>query len=217
MGIYLSPIFASILNQYKDEFGYITTQNSGTITQAIRGGYYWMLDNGCFYDGFNLDNWRGALNRYVEYRERCIGVIIPDVLRKQPDGSVIGDCAATIKQLYKYRPIAHDLGYRIGFVSQDGLVPEITPWDDFDVLFVGGSDKHKFTESWALIDEAIRRKKWVHIGRVNSASRIRLFWKANSWDGTCLARNGSVNMQREIIGATRWASSMKLKEQGGLF
>ena len=130
---------------------------------------------------------------------------------------MIGDWQATVQQFYQFAPLVKRYNFPIGFVSQDGLAAPAAPWDEFDVLFIGGSDKHKFTESWELIDEAKRRGKWVHIGRVNSAERILLFRKADSWDGTTLAKEPSISNQLKLLRAARLASAFNNGQQRGLF
>ena len=61
------------------------------------------------------------------------------------------------------------------------------PWGRMACLFVGGSTGWKLSQaSRDLIGEAKRRRKWVHVGRVNSRKRIR--WcvenAADSFDGS---------------------------------
>ena len=89
-----------------------------------------------------------------------------------------------------------DLGFPVAFVSQDGITTEIAPWDYIDVLFVGGTDDHKLgNEAGIMIAEALDRQKRVHIGRVNSPSRIKKFWMADSVDGTHLTKETGDNRE----------------------
>jgi len=136
------------------------------------------LDNGVFSERFDKDYWIGKMNALLEYSRTCAFIVAPDV---------IGNCKATIDQFKYYRDFI--INYPAAFVSQDGIInhAELIPWDSFDVLFVGGSDGHKLgTEGAWIIAEAKTRKKWVHVGRVNSVSRIIKFHRADSWDGTHL-------------------------------
>lgn len=73
------------------------------------------------------------------------------------------------------------------------------PWHTFDVLFIGGSTEWKLGPgARALVAEAKRRGKWVHMGRVNSGRR----WSyaehigCDSVDGTFLAFGPDLNMRR---------------------
>lgn len=77
--------------------------------------------------------------------------------------------------------------FPVALVSQDGISNTDIPWDDFDCIFIGGSDEHKLgKEGGWVVREAKKHNKWIHIGRVNSSRRILKFWQADSWDGTCL-------------------------------
>jgi len=100
-------------------------------------------------------------------------------------------------------------------VSQDGITPEITPWDFFDTLFVGGTDTHKLSnEAGIMIAEAKGRGKWVHVGRVNSETRIKRFWMADSVDGTQLTiigkgANGQSRQERQSQDIERLATAVR--------
>lgn len=138
----------------------------------------WCLDNGMFTGAFELGHWLARIDALSEYQKTCVFISNPDV---------IGDCKSTLEQFSHYRSMVKD--FPVALVSQDGIKEQDNniPWDDFDCLFVGGSDTHKLGEEGAwIIQEAKKRNKWVHVGRVNSVSRILKFWQADSWDGTHL-------------------------------
>jgi hypothetical protein len=102
------------------------------------------------------------------------------------------------------------MGYPIAFATQDGLEVDEAPWDELNVLFVGGSDFHKLGPSaWALIRRAQELGKWVHIGRVNSALRLGMFWTADSWDGTTLSIEPSLDNQARIVNTVKQIRMMK--------
>lgn len=220
MGIYLSPVWHTILPQYRAEFGYIAAPKAHGTSGAQRGieeGHKWLFDNGMYSGAFDEVVWVKRLAAACAYRAACIGVVVPDVLTRHDDGTVTGDWRATVAQFEQYAPLVREYGYPVAFVSQDGLPVEAAPWDAFDVLFVGGSDRHKLHESWPLIAEAQRRSKWVHIGRVNSAKRIEMFWMADSWDGTMLVKEPSPARQRYMLQAARRATTRAQREQMSLF
>jgi hypothetical protein len=64
------------------------------------------------------------------------------------------------------------------------------PWEAFDALFIGGDDRFKLWSplAWAVVQEAVVRGKHVHMGRVNSAARLRYaaHLGCKSADGTFL-------------------------------
>lgn len=176
--LYLSPVWHSLPPHKRHCFGYIQNLHNGGVEQGIIAGYPWMLDNGAFSDKWTEAAWLDALRKRQPYTATCIAAVCPDV---------VGDAAATLARFAEYAPIVKAHGYPVAFVTQDGLTLDAVPWSQFDVLFVGGTDKHKFTESYPFIWEAKRRGLWVHVGRVNSIKRLEQFCMADSADGTTLS------------------------------
>ncbi len=116
----------------------------------------------------------------MRWQQWCLFAVVPDV---------VGDAEATLALFRKHAPTVREIGYRVAFVAQDGIERIEIPWDDSDVIFIGGSTAFKLAETtYQLIREAKRRKKWVHIGRVNSLERNLAFLAAgaDSADGTVL-------------------------------
>jgi hypothetical protein len=99
-------------------------------------------------------------------------------------------------------PKIRALGYRVAFVAQDGWTPETTPWDEFDVLFVGGSTGFKFRGGRDAVRAAKRHGMWCHMGRVNSLDRLRasIGIGCDSADGTFLKFGPDKNWPRLL----RW-------------
>lgn len=161
----------------------VGTAHWGMYRARLDAGACWCLDNGVFTDKFEVNFWLARIRSFIEYQKTCLFIVIPDV---------VGDCIATLSQFSNYRKMIKD--FPVALVSQDGISQQAhkIPWKDFDCLFVGGSDEHKLgKEGGWIINEAKRRGKWVHVGRVNSVSRILKFWQADSWDGTHLGFNPS--------------------------
>lgn len=199
---YLSSI-DNIIPSYLDSFGFIQHIHQGGIYRGIKSGGLWILDNAAYSNKFDKNVWIKRLNDYLPYQNACIGIVVPDK---------VADYKTTLELFRQYSNIPREMGYRIAFVTQDGLLIGKIPWNCFDTLFVGGTNQHKLKESMPIILEAIERKKWVHIGRVNSIARMMQFWIANSWDGTELSFNpsrGSRNMGR----AVRLIRMMKLQQK----
>lgn len=164
---------------YQGYFGFLASavHNRNTEEELERGAR-WILDNDAFNGNFDLRKWLKFLLTHEQYKSTCIGVTIPDI---------VGDAIETLRNFSRYFRIVSDLGYPVAFVSQDGITPEITPWDHFATLFIGGTNGHKLgPEAVYMIGEAKHLGKWVHIGRVNSESRLKSFWMADSVDGTQL-------------------------------
>jgi hypothetical protein len=188
---------SSSVKQWRNDsqnFGIMTSITSiGGEQEALSGGALWMIDNGAFTNRFRLDRWQRRLEALSGFASTCIGVPVPDV---------VGDAGATLAQFWAYRHIPASLGYKIALVSQDGMTPDMMPWDYFDTLFVGGTNDHKRGKEAAdLIDEAKRRGKWVHIGRVNSGFAILAHWpQADSYDGTTFSRHPSYMLSNIVNG-----------------
>lgn len=149
----------------------------------IPDGAAWCADNGCFGSGYPGDElWLAWLGRFTpDEISRCMFATAPDV---------VGDAAATLERSAPWLPKIRALGYRAALVAQDGLEDLAVPWDDFDVLFIGGSTEWKLgPHARELVAEAKRRSKWVHMGRVNSGRRFRYAETigCDSVDGTLFA------------------------------
>jgi hypothetical protein len=149
-------------------------------------------------------------DEYDPFTSWCLFAVAPDVL---------GDAYATLHRAEwsKMPGWIRYAGFQVAFVAQNGLrndpargwgadSPEgewlPLEWDDFDVLFLGGSAEcvpcgwvrpvaqaretdrcphcHAKVTEWKLgqlardlVAEAKQRGKWVHMGRVNSLKRYR--------------------------------------------
>jgi hypothetical protein len=167
-----------IPQRFDHTIGVIQTALQRGVYSRVVNGVPWCLDNGVFTYKFQVDLWLKQINKFSAYKNTCLFITIPDI---------VGDASATINQFMFYRAMVQD--YPVAFVSQDGIkdIASAIPWNDFDCLFVGGTDNHKLgVEGKWIMDEAKRHGKRVHIGRVNSISRLVKFWQADSWDGTHL-------------------------------
>lgn len=170
------------------EIGMICTPAEGRSPADAR---VWAADNGCFGKGYPGDEaWLAWLRQHTAHADRCLFATAPDV---------VADAAATLARSTPWLPVIRSLGYPAALVAQDGLEDLAIPWDDFDVLFVGGSTEWKLSAAAARIAaEAKRRGKKVHMGRVNSARR----WAyaelvgCDSADGTFLAFGPDKNLPR---------------------
>ena len=201
--IYLSST-TNLPDRYKwAEFGvmFSAKHSIGGLSEALDGGAVWMMDNNAFTSGFDAGVWLGSLLKYRSFADSCAGIPVPDI---------VGDALGTLQLFSRYHQIVRDLGYPVAFVSQNGITPEITPWDWFDVLFVGGDDDHKLgPEAGVMIAEAKSRGKAVHVGRVNSAKRIKQFWMCDSVDGTRLTFDRKSGHDTTAKVAVLFASSVQ--------
>ena len=140
--------------------------------------------------------------------------------------------AATLARSGPMLARIREAGFPVALAAQNGARAGDMPWDEFDVLFLGGFPEcvrcgcpsrvslreqprcpycgHRMAE-WKLraaarelAREAIRRGKRVHMGRVNSLRRMRyaLSIGCSSADGTFL-RNGPDILLPELLGWMR--------------
>lgn len=150
----------------------------------------WCADNGCFGKGFNESAWWAWLQSHAADADTCAFATAPDV---------VGDAAATLERSRPWLPKIRALGYPAAFVIQDGQENLAVPWDEFDVMFIGGSTAWKLgTHARTLVAEAKRRNVHVHMGRVNSLRRYRYAEAigCDSVDGTFLVFGPTTNLPR---------------------
>lgn len=123
-------------------------------------------------------------------RERCLFAVSPDAYP---------DAVESQRRGLEFAPLIRDLGFPVAVVAQDGAERLHWPWDELDVLFVGGERQANPNNEWKisgaaerLVHAARKAGKWVHMGRVNSGKGVgsRLERAAqmgcNSADGTYL-------------------------------
>ena len=157
---------------------------------AIDCGMYGLVMRGQP-EAFSMDRYEAYVTERIEADgDRCLFVVTPD-MPFSADG--------TLAQFERFGARTKATGARTAFVTQDGMNGEDVPWNDVDALFVGGSTEWKTGhESGVLINEAHRRGKWVHMGRVNSYRRFRAAetMGCDSVDGTFLAFGPDANWPR---------------------
>lgn len=172
--------------------GFIATPDQGNKRPP---GVAWCADNGCFGKGYpGDDGWLAWLKKHADAAPDCLFATAPDV---------VGNAAATLTRSAPFLPQIRALGYPAALVAQNGLEALPVPWDDFDVLFLGGSleclpcryvwpalrkpernepcpECGRTLEEWKLgpaarelTREAKARGKRVHMGRVNSGKRYQ--------------------------------------------
>ena len=133
------------------------------VRRGVALGMPWCLDNGCF----NRYSPSAIVSVLLSFRgvPGCVFVPAPDV---------VGNHAATLELFRQWIPIYTELDYPAAFVLQDGIDgEEDVPWDDIAAVFIGGSDKFKYSDVVRhIVTEANRRGKWAHMGRVNTFKRI---------------------------------------------
>lgn len=167
------------LGRKMDQHGdYIAGQLLTPLTRYSNFGGTFAIDNGAF-SGFNPKAFRALLQREQDNRDRCLFVTIPDV---------VGNARRTL-ELWNHRAkFAQHWPHAL--VAQDGIEDLEIPWDFMAAVFIGGRDPWK--DSQAALDIVKTAKTLgihVHVGRVNTAKRFRLFAEvgADTCDGSGVA------------------------------
>jgi hypothetical protein len=161
------------ITTYRARFGVDFLQLRTPLTKYARApGIAYGLDNGCF-ERFERTVWERLLDEAEA--DRPIFVTMPDI---------VGDAARTIElfDVFKLRTN----GLPRALVLQDGIQYVRIPWDDLDAVFVGGTDQFKYSREAVNAAKTARMLgKWVHVGRVNTAARVR------NWIGLADSLGGS--------------------------
>lgn len=160
---YANPTCGARAEMLAGRLGMFVTPRQGNL---LPPGVQWAADNGAFTGEYMGDgpylNWLATL---ADRAALCGFVTAPDVLC---------DAQATLDRSMPMLPRIRAAGYPVALVAQNGLENLPVPWDDFDVLFLGGDTAWKLgPAARELTADAIRKGKPVHMGRVNSLRRLR--------------------------------------------
>lgn len=162
--------------------GFLDTPRRHLAKSLVQDRLY-AIDNEIYSLGDRFD-----FNVYLSFLRRRLGigkltwVTVPDC---------VGNHDKTIHLWHQYSGAMRDMGLPLAFVCQDGI--EDLPDFDYRAIFIGGTDKFKYSDTVKRIcKDARHRKLWVHVGRVNSIERMfysHRFLGADSVDGTTYGRN----------------------------
>lgn len=175
MKILLDASLAKIA-EYSVRYGFEFWQLRTPLTKYAIGQVPYGLDNGCF-GRFERATWERLL---IEAEDnRPIFACLPDI---------VGDARRTLDLFEAFRLQTNGLPRAL--VLQDGIGSCAIPWDQLAAVFVGGSDNFKISrEAINACRTAKMLGKWVHVGRVNTAARVRdWLGVADSVDGSGISR-----------------------------
>lgn len=150
-------------------------------------GVWWVMDNGA-YSSFDPAGFqRMASAGFGD--EWCKWIALPD---HPLDHNKTLDLFLYwhAKFTREWIPPRDRINSKAAFVIQDGATIEEIPWGMIGAVFLGGSTEFKLSRrAWEILEVAREEEKWVHIGRVNTPSRIMHFHGlADSIDGSGIAR-----------------------------
>lgn len=156
----------------------------------------WALDNSAFSNPDDTKFWNRAIDVWdlMTYHPP-IWIAVPDV---------VGDHAATLDRFYGWLDTWQcELDYipfPLAFVLQNGATVDSIPWELIAAVFVGGDDVFKLKDCHDLVDAAKAMGKLVHIGRVNTLSRIEYAFDigADTVDGSGFSMFAESNLERAL-------------------
>lgn len=173
--------------------GFLVTPQTGyrrsrvfAVTQT------WAADNDCF-GGLDRPAYERMLTAWQGAKPDPLWLNAPDV---------VADARATLERFEEWEPILHGLGFPVALTLQDGQEDLLVPWSRIEAVFVGGSTEFKLSDAAGqLCQEARRRGKQVHMGRVNSMRRMEQAARfgCHSIDGSGFSR-----WRKRIEPGTRW-------------
>ena len=164
------------IHEYRERYGVDFWQLRTPLTQYALAGVPYGLDNGCF-KRFNEKAWSRLLNEAEENMPKF--VCLPDM---------VGDAVRTLDLFDAFESKTNGLPRCL--VLQDGIGNHRIDWSKLSAVFVGGSDAFKISEeAMNACKTAKMLGKWVHVGRVNTAQRVR-HWLgvADSIDGSGISQ-----------------------------
>ena len=166
----------SKIKEYSQKYDYEFWQLRTPLTRYAVSDIPWALDNGCFAE-FRENDWRAMLKEARQH---------PPLWACAPD--MVGDARRTLDMFNIF--YGDMLGVPKALVLQDGIGNYEIPWNRISCVFVGGSDDFKISkEAINACKLAKLLKKWVHVGRVNTAERARNWIGiADSIDGSGMSR-----------------------------
>ena len=152
------------------------------MRQMPKHGQKWAADTGRYGSPHEYTD-----EKYLSWLEKNKDIQSDNLFATAPD--VVGKAVETIEMSKPLFPRIRELGYKVALVGQDGMERLEIPWDDFDAFFIGGSTGWKLSpEANDLAQEALKRDKYLHMGRVNSLRRYlyAAMMGCHSVDGTVL-------------------------------
>lgn len=158
----------------------VQPRHYSSIRATAEAGIPWAADNDC-YQSLDEDAFLRMLDA-ITGLPGCLFVATPDVVAKADE---------TLERFYAWDITIRTRGLPVALVLQDGMTTKSVPWRDVDAVFVGGTTAYKLgADAAGIVAEAKRRRLWAHMGRVNTAQRIRYAASigCDSCDGTKYAR-----------------------------
>jgi hypothetical protein len=132
------------------------------LTRYRDYGATYAIDNGA-YSGFEASDFKSLLARQDGTQDRCRFVVVPDV---------VGSARRTLEVFHHWKTELR--GWRRALAIQNGQESLPIPWNEIAAVFIAGDDEFKDgPHAKQVIRAAQAMNKWVHVGRVNGAERVK--------------------------------------------
>lgn len=179
MQLMLDNSAENILHYQKETKIEILQLRTPLTRYASRPGLHYGVDNGAF-SGFQEAKFLRLVDECVE-DPFCLWINLPDV-------PYSARATTALFHEYCYYP-----GFNFRnrcYTVQDGITPDLIPWQYIRAVFIGGSTEFKMGKTARAVAKAARKRgKWVHVGRVNTPRRIDSWYHdADSFDGSGISR-----------------------------
>lgn len=178
----------TLVGDYKDYFGWLYTPRivPTNYNKPLIAHLPYAADNDAF-NGLNEDKYNTLLQLLNNMNPMWITA---------PDS--VGD----YKETNRLFAIWFDkiCRFPVAYVLQDGITTQDIPWDCIECVFLGGTTDFKLSgHARNLLIYAKNKGKLVHVGRVNSIKRIKMFWDiCDSFDGSGFSRYSKAMLPRYI-------------------
>ncbi len=199
----------------------------GLIMQPLTAGFTeWAhiypvcaIDNGCFTPAgqrrFTLPSYLKLIEKGLRaWGEHLLWATAPDVAF---------DWDGTLRKSLPTLDAIRRAGCPAALVLQDGATVEQFDreglWERCDALFIGGSTEWKIGAEAKRLSRAMKRRRpgsWVHMGRVNSVTRMRIAhdFGCDSADGTYLLHETMKdNEQGAVAEMVSWMQDVYRRQQ----
>jgi hypothetical protein len=180
----------------------ITPRNYSRLDDWALAGGSWAADNDRFNDNWSEDRFGEMIERIATGDPGCRTAVPGCLFVTVPD--TVCDAQATLDEFERLYPIlggGEPLLLPLALVLQNGQENLPVPWECLAAVFIGGDTPWKLGEAAALLaEEAKARGKHVHMGRVNSDTRLRYAAEigCDSVDGTGYSRFRETHLQRGL-------------------
>lgn len=188
--------------RHNPKIGIMANPDNGAVPGEILAGRHWGTDNGAYSGRFDPEVYHQWLSLLSPRHATCRFAVAPDV---------VGNWSTTLDLFSVWARTIRSFGFPAAVVAHRGCTPEGLP--DADCLFVPASNLDDPLLP-LLLQEAKRRKLWLHLGRVNSLKRMKQarLLGFHSADGTYLKHRG-VDWGLHDISRWVWGSAAVLKNR----